>query len=85
MTLMNLGGLQVSQDHVFIVDDPSLQDGHNHTWSSSLIASIVAEKVSENQISQVGGDEATASSWSISERLAVLPHVPAVSVVVVAS
>ena len=59
---MNLYGLQVSQEHVFIVDDPSLQDGHNHTWNSSLIAGMVAEKVSANQISQVGGDYPPASS-----------------------
>lgn len=55
-------GVQVSQDHVFIVDHPLLQDGHNHTWNSSLIASMVADRVSQNHISQVRKAAVTSGS-----------------------
>ena len=50
--------VQIPQDHVFIVDDAGLQDGHDKVWNASLVSAKIAANVVKHQITQV-----RASSW----------------------
>lgn len=56
--------LRIAEDHITLIDHPELQDGPQHHWSPSLIATIVLSQVMTRRIGKVGLFLLTPSSSS---------------------